>query len=218
VTTTATATATPSDWETVEDGRLVVRLRNDLAGRDLRVMRSLESEHSILGKRCRRAQERLFSFSVAIRERQEPKFAGLEKAARTVLFNVHCELRECASPLEEAAAWELSNAKKWAIRAFAYVPGEVRAKKIEVELTQGEPLAICMGSQTSVDTEMGLLHLPVLGCRSVFPDATHVTGGNRMWRDWCDKCPPNQAQPLRTARREHKKRVDEYLRATEGTA
>jgi hypothetical protein len=175
--------------------------------RDRRVMLSLASE-----------QARLFKFSVAIRDGCTPDHAGLEEAAKTVLSHVHRELRERESPLDYAAAWGLNNAKRWAIRALADREGKIRAKKIELNLTQGKPLAICMGSQTSVDTEMGHLHLPVLGCRSVFRDATHVTGGNRMWRDWCDNCPPNKAQPLRWAKNEHKKRVDEYLRATEASA
>jgi hypothetical protein len=184
--------------------------------RDVRVMRSLATEEPILGARCPKDQARLFFCSVRMREGRTPDNEDLE-AAKNIVACVHRELRERSSPLDIAAAWELSNAKRWAIKVLADRRGKTYAKEIELQLTQGEPLTICMGSPkpAGVETAAGLLHVPVLGlgCRRVFPDSVRTTGGH-MWRYWCDDCPPNRAQPLRSARRAHEKRVHEWVRAT----
>ncbi len=173
-----------------------------LSPRDRIRRAALAREQPILGARCPKAQARLFDFSVQVRIVGDPfDEAGLQDAAEEVLACVQAELRANASPLEAAAAFELTHSRRWAVYALSCLTGShAHAKRHELSITNGSPLTVCIGTSAfappilganklqTVNTHLGDVRIPVCGCFAIVPESTTLGG---RWRLWCDACAPN---------------------------
>ena len=143
---------------------------------------------------------------------------GLLDASETILRVVQEELRTRTSPLDIAVAIEIAGARLWAIHALSLVTGSHSyAKRIELEMTDGAPLAVCVGTGPFWPAVAGFqktwpvqwykreLSLPALGCRAVMPESPRL--GGVMWRYWCDECAPNKGT-VRAQIRRHVRRLN----------
>jgi hypothetical protein len=84
------------------------------------------------------------------------------------------------------------------------------AKLLELELTDGEPLAICVGAgYMKEDTQLGVRRgsikfgegqLPVLGYGCIFLDRADAVGGRSFWLRWSPDHKPNRHQAARSLR------------------
>jgi hypothetical protein len=176
---------------------------------------ALATTMPILGAHCPKALERIFDYSI-----KRLPVGGLRAAAEELLFHEQREKRERESPLDFAAAFELANAQVWAIDALIQSGiTERQAKETELRLTDGVPLAICIGRTLLPRWQQegkhrlrindtpprlgklsgGTVTLPVYGCRTIFPDTTQTM--KKMWRHWCDDCKESNSHPQRTAKR-----------------
>jgi hypothetical protein len=136
---------------------------------------------------------------------------GLDEAAEEVLRGVQEELLTLESPLEHRLARELTRDRFWAITALIHLHGDKAAKELLLRITDGAPLAICMGDVCrigairskrgvrakrgrTVMTMAGEVSYVVKGCRAVFVDTARTTGGD-MWPGLCREC--DKAKPQR---------------------
>ena len=163
---------------------------------------------------------RLFDFSIELVDRAPVTHEGLQEASEATLGAVQDELRVRTSPLELAVASELAFARLWAIHALLGLTGShSHAKRFELEVTSGRPLAVCVGKSPwfppvagfrklqTVRSYWGDVFVPALGCHAVIPESTRL--GGVMWRYWCDDCAPNRGAKARAQGRRHKKLFDE---------
>lgn len=134
-----------------------------------------------------------------------------------VIRCVQRELRQCDSPLDHAAAYELYIAQWWAIYALREWKGGRTAKETQIRLADGRPLAICIGGGKGrdVQTSLGTSRVSAQGCYAVFEDVTRLTGG-KMWPKLCPDCRPRNGKknPPRDAGRalQRRARLVEELR------
>ena len=183
----------------------------------------------ILWARCSEAQLRLFDFSNELRSRVPVRKDALHGAAEEILRAVQEELQARASPLEIAEASELGIGRLWAIHALSVVTSSHScAKRFELEITGGAPLAICLGtgpwyppvagfrSVQRVQSFGGVVYVPKLGCYSIIPESTRL--GGVMWRYWCDDCAPRKGAKACAQARKHKRLVDEIQASERSTS
>jgi len=88
--------------------------------------------------------------------------------------------------------------------------GLVDAKRGEIELADGRPLALCLGTRKRsirVVTANGPLHVAAAGCLAVFDDSLATTGGPSMWARWCPAC------EARKPRRDQERRLQAQIAA-----
>ena len=184
------------------------RSEESLRQRDIRVMRSLAEDQPIIGVALPREQARLFFYSLQVRDRRKIRQEGLRVAAERVRERVQYELRAlgCGAVLDVATAFELANAREWALHALVYLsPDKKSAKARELEISGGHSLAICgvpttfsIGFQKSkaFETAYGPVRLPNSGCFGVFPDSLRQDRGV-MWSYWCRRCEPSASKLTR---------------------
>ena len=181
----------------------------DKGDRDLRVRGLLSTEAPILGALCPSEQAALFDYSVQVRDRLKIAEEGLHGAATAVLTAVQQELRVRRPLLDTAAAFGLASAREWALHALVYLEGKQGAKRLEIALAGGEPLAICgvpvyvedrpsigFRGAKPIESPFGLVNLPNFGCFGVFPDSLREDRG-RMWSYWCPRCEPSASKATR---------------------
>lgn len=116
----------------------------------------------------------------------------VEIAARRVLRAVHEELQ----PLEDQRLYHRVASELWvtaglARDALADRVGLAQAKKVQLEVTEGRPLAICAGdSMYEVNLVGRKSVIPTTfikyGCGRVFLDSPRATA--RMFARWCAGC------------------------------
>lgn len=145
---------------------------------------------------------------------------GLADAAEVTLAAVQDELRTQSSPLEISVASELAFSRLWSIHALLVHTGShSRAKRYEQQVTDGAPLAICLGTgpwfppvsgfrkAQQVSTYWGVVSIPALGCHAIIPESTRL--GGVMWRYWWDDCATSRGAKARAQARRHKQLVEE---------
>jgi hypothetical protein len=116
-------------------------------------------------------------------------------------------------------ASELGISRLWAIHALAVNTGShSHAKRFELEITGGAPLAVRLGTGPwfpdvagfrklqKIQTHWGDVFVPKLGCHAIIPELTRL--GGVMWRYWCEPCAPNKGAKARAQARRHKRLVD----------
>jgi hypothetical protein len=141
-----------------------------------------------------------------LEERDMPGIADQEDedAAIQVFLCQQHELRCLGAGfrLEGDAFCELSGAVQWTRRVLIDRCTKKGAKLLELELTGGEPLGICVGRGTvSYRFDRHRVgRLPVLGYGCIFLDRADVSGGRAYWRQWCDEHPPSKDQAARSLR------------------
>jgi hypothetical protein len=204
-------------------------IRKSDQDRQARRRAALATDHKILGGQCLGALERLFDYSLQLRENGRIEIEDLATAAEMVLSCVQRELLGRASPLEIEVAFELAYARAWAIHALVYVHGPRAAKEIELRLTDGAPLTICTGRtwqrypyRERAAPFLGKVvsgrladgrefRIPAYGCFAIFADTTQTT--RWAWAHWCPDCKPNTGRRWPRARaRAHKRALDEFFR------
>jgi hypothetical protein len=162
---------------------------------------------TILGRRCLASCRRLFDFSIEVRDERPITRDGLAEAAEDVLLWVQRELalwRSAEAP-PAAVAWELYAAQRWVRLAYCERHTSVEAKRYELAVADGAPLALCIGTSISVDVRRWKRVSRLLGrsgvttwapgCRRVIPDVRDSE--RHFWRVWCDDCAPNRGQTTR---------------------
>jgi hypothetical protein len=175
--------------------------------------RRVALRETILGKTCLSAIEILFDYS------KDPnciKTADLCEAAEIVLDAVQRELRQRRSiaPLVPEIAYELANARHWALHALRDRLGVKRAKQVDLRITDGVLLTICTGAtlppRSSLETAYSssrapflagvvikfkvsdragrerMIQVPVSGCLRIFEDCNRTSA--RPWAYWCRDC------------------------------
>lgn len=121
------------------------------------------------------------------------------------------------SPVELRLAKQLARDRFRAITALIYdLRDNKAAKETLLRITEGDPLAICMGdvcriggipSQQRVSTMLGEVSFCVKGCRAIFPDVVRTSGG-KMWPGLCPACGNPHKKPQRDQRRALTKRLN----------
>lgn len=190
--------------------------KSDLVRRLSRLFASYEQDatKTRLGRRCPESQRRLFLFAIQcygwpdlgpIAEKD------LRRHAELLYSNAQAELRAAGPRLERLAAFELAAGIELARKALVHLEGKVGAKRIEIDIADGAPLTICMGSRKPMklkvepvlfkefDTdgeEVDVLLKPKIspygsGCFAVIPDRNTSAGGRQLWTMWCKPCSPN---------------------------
>lgn len=181
--------------------------REALAAKHARLRGNVAS--SVLAGDCLPSLERLFDYTSDLVAERAPSHVGLEDAARDVLSHAQAWLRGHEdNPLAPEEALSLVFTMGQARSALNEIHGRWgTVKMIEVELSAGEPRAICSGSSHAVKLEwwaaarLGRSTDPILdahrfGCFCVFLDAIQTE--RHMWLSWCG-C---QTQPRRALTRE----------------
>ena len=110
---------------------------------------------------------------------------GLQDAAEEVLACVQAELRANASPLEAAAAFELTHSRRWAVYALSCSNRKPRARKAprvvdHERLTPNSvyrhlgfaPPILGANKLQTVNTHLGDVRIPVCGCFAIVPEST----------------------------------------------
>lgn len=108
--------------------------------------------------------------------------------------------------LKSDALFELASAGEWSRRALVAFLGKTAAKELQLSLTDGAPLAICIGRRRV--HRFRLAHgeevsLPVRGCGRIFQDRRDATGGRAYWLRWCPDHPPNMRRQARKVQQDH---------------
>ena len=156
-----------------------------------------------------------------------PDSRGVPEAAREVLADVQAELaqfhrRSPSEPLEWAVARRLARDRFHAVTALLDLMISKEAKQVQLEITGGLPLAICMGEWLRigkrrepkmvriVNVEDELRFTPK-GCLRIFDDATNTVG--EMWPGYCSDCNNTRRQPVRDQRRALARRIHAAMRS-----
>ncbi|MEO5575046.1 MAG: hypothetical protein ABIR67_10635 [Gaiellaceae bacterium] len=120
------------------------------------------------------------------------------EAAVAVLGSVHRRLRQgLLEPLPPLVASQLGRWRLKSLCVLVDVRTKQEAKRIELEVTGREPLAVCLGGLPAADVlvggwrqrrvEVGPISARPRGCDAVFPETTRDNGG-KMWSFWCPRC------------------------------
>jgi hypothetical protein len=202
-----------------------------LAARDDRVRRAIETTPSVFPADCNAARVRLFDYSIELRDDPQcyPDAIGLEQAARQILraYNRDLGHRKRSKAVDAPAAFELESARSWALSALRLIYLRAGAVK-KVELEEAEPgqlLAICIGGAYSAVAQFGGRHpvaplevpmsgldkplvVPARGCLRIFNDpGKQVGGGRNQWPRWCPDCDPSKGQTRRSQISAHQRSV-----------
>lgn len=123
------------------------------------------------------------------------KWPTLLAAANETFLFVHGyldERREKVISVEETAQYV--NTMRWVRQIWLdLLPGRPRqsgVKRHEVWLAGNDPLAVCVGSTTSIEHNGAKVVVPVRlwECRRVFEDTLHASHGGEYYRRWCATC------------------------------
>jgi hypothetical protein len=136
--------------------------------------------------------------------------SGLSEACEAVIAAVQGELALLEpGPVDSFVAFELVTMELWALHAIVDQAGHGAAKREQVRLSGGRPLAICRqtASIRVVQTSLGPIKVNGEGCFRIFESPTRASG--RMWPHLCPDCRPRNGkrQPLRDAERALRTRV-----------
>ena len=85
-------------------------------------------------------------FSVTVADLGPIDEDGLRRHAEVLYRNAQAELRAAGPRLERLAAFELAAGIELARKALVHLEGKGGAKRIELDIADGAPLTICMGS------------------------------------------------------------------------
>ena len=132
---------------------------------------------------------------------------GLEPAATRVLQEVQKELLErealgvARDGPEHLAAFELYWAQRWCLNALLHLHGDKVAKQTQVQLANGRPLTICVGTgqPRPVTTILGTYYVTGGGCYRVFEDSHRPSA--RMFAHWCPDCRRRKTSRVRAEKR-----------------
>jgi hypothetical protein len=106
-------------------------------------------------------------------------------------------------PVDDLVAHDLTVKRDWALHALINHGGPAWAKRRQLEVTDGRPLAICTGGRFPMyeQTEVGVLRAWPTGCYHVFQEAPNVAG--KKWPPLCPDCQPRAGHrnPYRDGRR-----------------
>jgi hypothetical protein len=201
---------------------------------------SLATDMKILGPQCPRDLERLFDYSIQLWEKRKIETEGLAASAENVIVCEQRELRKRESPLEWDTAFELAEAKEWAIHALVYLAGGATkpVKEIELRLLDNAPLAICLGQEwrkvprregerSKRDHEappfMGKIVTAVVIDKGEAQEFSIPAYGccaifldatqttRHAWKHWCPDCAPSKSHGLEKAREAHQDFIYEWL-------
>jgi hypothetical protein len=136
-----------------------------------------------------------------------------EAAGQTLLW-LNGRLADLApGPVDRLVAVDLTRKRDWAFHALIGHGGEAWARRRQLELTGGRPLAICTGggSLIPVKTELGWLHTSTDGCFKVWTEPSNRAG--KRWSRLCPDCrgAAGHRNPYRDARRALRTRVKTFL-------
>jgi len=156
------------------------------------------------------------SYAVERGEREKVDMVGMSETCSAVISAVQCELARLEpGPISLAVAHELVVSEVWALGALANWKGHAAAKREQIRLANGRPLAICRGTESGreVVTPLGTYVVHGEGCLCIFEAPTRASG--RLWPHLCPACRPRNGkrQPLREAERRLRRRIDDRLRA-----
>jgi hypothetical protein len=152
---------------------------------------------------------------------------GLHDAADRILACMQRELRArraAINSVEDALergrqSIEFWYSQRWAIDALEHLSGSPGyAKRRQLEHSNNQPLAVCMGGgkQRLITTLLGDVTVQALGCFCVFDDSTRPSG-RTMWSRLCPGCRHSKGQSLRRAvyvRKEQHRLIFEASRAS----
>ena len=144
-----------------------------------------------------------------IKHGYDPETPNAVEAARETLGWFHDQLLGLGQndPVAELLAVGLTIKRDWALHALIDHGGGGWAKREQLALTAGRPLAICTGG--GYPTYWNGLRAWTQGCLFVFEEPPNV--GGKKWGRLCPNC-QNRAghrKPYRDARRALKHRVEE---------
>jgi hypothetical protein len=147
--------------------------------------------------------------------------AGLREAAEEVLVDVQVSLVALrgGEPLDARTANRLRNDRYHALLALIEVmPSQKHAKQLQLELTRGEPLAICSGDVCRIGTRHEQtvrtpfvarpVRFTVQGCNRIFLDAVTTVG--EMWPNFCPDCA--RRKPVRDQKRALRRKIHTIAR------
>jgi hypothetical protein len=134
----------------------------------------------------------------------------LEPACEDVIRAVQQELKRLSpGPLSEDEAHLLFWSEFWALHALYDIGGHGKARRVQLGVCDGAPLAICRCSAEKQVTETLIGQIPVRGkgCLRIFELPARTSG--RMWPSLCPDCRPRNGRrrPLREAQRAMRRRV-----------
>jgi hypothetical protein len=135
---------------------------------------------------------------------------GIQPACEAVIKVVQRALAERApGPISVDEAHGLFWAEFWALHALYDIGGHGKARRVQLEVCKGAPLATCRCNAEKQMTETLIGQIPVRGqgCLRIFELPTRTSG--RMWSSLCPDCRPRNGkrQPLREAQRALRRRV-----------
>jgi hypothetical protein len=155
--------------------------------------------------------ERMQHYTEQVYERGHGDKRGMDEASEVVIRTVQRELRRLEpGPVDRLLAFELVTAELWALHPIFDGGGAGAAKRAQVRLADGRPLAICRGTATGrlVNTRHGTFTVHGEGCLHIFEAPDHTTGGH-MFPHQCPDCRPRNGKrnPLRTSERAFRARL-----------
>lgn len=151
-------------------------------------------------------EERIQAYSLEFHDPAADPVADPETiaAARETLRWFNARLIELApGPIEQLVAWDLTRRRDWALHALINHGTAGWAKKVQLELTNQRPLAVCTGAGPYYfPTAIGPMITSTKGCYFVFEEKTNVAG--KKWARLCPACRASggHRQPIRDARRD----------------
>jgi hypothetical protein len=159
-------------------------------------------------------EAQLQAYSLRFRDRDADPEADPETvaAAEETIRWFNDRLAELApGPVDQLVAVELTIKRDWALHAFTNHGGRAWAKRKQLELTDGRPLAICTGGRFRmyVQTVIGEGSAWPTGCFRVFEEAPNIKG--KKWPPLCPHCQPRSGHrnPYRDGRNVVKRRAIE---------
>jgi hypothetical protein len=137
-------------------------------------------------------------------EADEPAPRPFVEAARATLRWFNDQLLELQpGPVDESAAYGLTVKRDWALAVLVAYGGKGEAKRQQLELLGGQPLAICTGGRHAMfeKTKIGVLRAWTKGCFRVFDEKPNIAG--KKWPPLCPDCQPREGHrnPYRDGRR-----------------
>jgi hypothetical protein len=125
----------------------------------------------------------------------------------------------CQAPVDRLLAFELVTSELWALHPIVDSKGPGAAKREQVRLAGGRPLAICRQTPTGreVKTRLGTSTVHGEGCLHIF-EAPVRTNGGHMFPHQCPDCRPRNGKrnPPRDAERKLRARAAEIAEMRSG--
>jgi hypothetical protein len=153
------------------------------------------------------------AYSLRFRDRDADPAADPETiaAAEETIRWFNSRLAELApGPIDQLLAVEWTIKRDWALHAFINHGEKAWAKRKQLELTNGQALAICTGGGPAmyIDTKIGVGRAWPTGCFYVFQEAPNIKG--KKWPRLCPDCRAiRHRNPYRDGRRALKRRAIE---------